>query len=123
MKKEFECIVQAASPLVGHPKEVNILGRRITFTEEGVEYEADKRHAEEIIRDLGLQECRSVVTPWSGSDKHEGGVAAKLHERRLRAAEEAREELDWAVLGEGLEHFDKEDCEEDQEPLNDLGKN
>ena len=36
--------------------------------EAGIEYEADQRHAEIIVRDLELQSCSGVVTPCERDD-------------------------------------------------------
>ena len=44
-------------------KEMSILNRVIEWTSEGIIYEADQRHADIIIRDLGLEQSNPVVTP------------------------------------------------------------
>ena len=40
-----------------------MLHRIIRWTNEGLEYEADPRQQEQIIRDLGLEGCKGVGTP------------------------------------------------------------
>ena len=41
-----------------------ILNRIVTITEEGIEYESDQRHAEIIVKQMGLRPgSRSVATP------------------------------------------------------------
>ena len=47
----------------GCAKEVKMLGRVMRWTEEGIEYEPDQRHAELFVRELGLCSSRSVSTP------------------------------------------------------------
>ena len=48
----------------GDIKSVRLLKRIITYTEEGIEYEADQRHAEIIVKQMGLEgEAKSVITP------------------------------------------------------------
>ena len=48
----------------GDDKSIRILNRVVTWTEEGIEYEADQRHAEIIIKGLGMQaESKGVATP------------------------------------------------------------
>ena len=48
----------------GDDKAVRVLNRIVTWTNEGIQYEADQRHAEIIVRQLGLNESsNSVVTP------------------------------------------------------------
>ena len=45
-------------------KSMRVLNRLVQWTSEGIEYEADQRHAELIIQELGLQEgSKSVNTP------------------------------------------------------------
>jgi hypothetical protein len=51
---------------------VRILNRIVTWTNEGIRHEADQRHAEIIVRELGLNESsNSVVTP-GVKDNNEG---------------------------------------------------
>ena len=51
----------------------------MTLTKDGVEYEADPRHAEIVISDLGLKEAKGVVAP---GNKEEGTTSAD-HEDKL----------------------------------------
>ena len=45
-------------------KSIRILNRVITWKEEGIEYEADQRHAEIIVNSLGLEkEAKAVRSP------------------------------------------------------------
>jgi hypothetical protein len=48
---------------VGEKSEVSILGRILEWRDEGITFEADPRHAEIIIRELGLAEGKPVTTP------------------------------------------------------------
>ena len=51
-------------------KSIIILNRIVTWTDQGLEYEADQRHAEIIIKEVGLTEnCRTHETPSSKPDK------------------------------------------------------
>ena len=43
-------------------KEIRILNRCVKYTDSGIEYEADPRHAEIIIRELGLVDKSSVIS-------------------------------------------------------------
>ena len=62
---------------------VRILNRIVTSTRDGIEYEADQRHAKIIVREAGLEESsREVVTPGinEGEDcSEEGEVDEKLY--------------------------------------------
>ena len=44
-------------------KEVTILGRIVRWTPEGIEYEADPKHAQVILRDLGSKGGKEVTSP------------------------------------------------------------
>ena len=58
----------------GKPGAVTILNRIVTVTGNGLEYEADQRHAEILMRDMGIDEgSKGVVTP--GVSTSEGGQA------------------------------------------------
>ena len=51
-------------PANGDDKSIRILNRVVTWTSEGIEYEADQRHAEIIVQHLGLQgTSKAVATP------------------------------------------------------------
>ena len=51
-------------PAPDDEKSTRILNRVITWTKQGIEYEADQQHAEIIIRTLGLKgNSRSINTP------------------------------------------------------------
>ncbi len=66
----------------GKPGAVRILKRIVTVTERGLEYEADQRHAEIIVKDLGLlPDCKGVGEPEEDGPEEGGGV----DERRYRA--------------------------------------
>jgi hypothetical protein len=64
MKERFELTVKGR---LGYAEEddheVRILNRLIRTTNQGVEYEADPRHAEELIRTMELEGCNPTVTP------------------------------------------------------------
>ena len=44
-------------------KSIRILNRIVTWSETGITYEPDQRHVEIMIRALGLERAKSVVTP------------------------------------------------------------
>ena len=58
----------------GKPGSVRILNRIVTVTKDGLEYEADQRHAEILMRDMGVDEdCKGVVTPGVSESEKEVG--------------------------------------------------
>ena len=50
-----------------YTKQTRILNRVITWGRRGIEYEADPRHAEAIVKDLTLESANPVATP---AEKH-----------------------------------------------------
>ena len=51
-------------PEAADNKSIRLLNRVIEWTEDGISYEADQRHAEIIVQELGLSEnSKSVNTP------------------------------------------------------------
>ena len=44
-------------------KELRVLNRIVRWTERGIEYEADPRHAEKIVEDLGLEGSNTIGSP------------------------------------------------------------
>jgi len=50
-------------PEKGDCKEIRILNRLLRYTEFGVEIEADPRHAEIIVRDMGMKDAKALGTP------------------------------------------------------------
>ena len=63
MKGEYEIKMDVLGPEPGQEKEVKILSRVIRWTEEGLEYEADQRHADLLIKEMGVEKGKSAVTP------------------------------------------------------------
>ena len=77
---------------VGLDRETRILNRIIKVTESGWEYEPDQRHAEMIVKELGLETAKSVNTPgedekaWEAeANEEELGVAQATRYRRIAA--------------------------------------
>ena len=62
MESRFEIKLKARLKDIGDS--VRILNRVVTVTDEGIEYEADQRQSEIIVRELGLEsKSKTVVTP------------------------------------------------------------
>ena len=57
------------------PGSVRILNRIVTVTKDGLEYEADQRHAEILMKDMGVDEgSKGVTTQGSNSEGRQGEV-------------------------------------------------
>ena len=50
-------------PEAGDDKEVSILNRVVRWCEDCLLYEADPRHVEKLLKEAGLENCKSVTTP------------------------------------------------------------
>ena len=50
-------------PGPGDDKEISILNRIDRWEEDHLRYEADPRHVEKLARGLGMEDCKSLMTP------------------------------------------------------------
>ena len=68
-------------PGAKHSKSIRVLNRVLTSTSPGITYEADQRHADIVIHELGLESAKSVTTPSSreDTDKMLADAGAQLH--------------------------------------------
>ena len=95
-KEKFEVKVQILGPGSEHEQEVRILNRIVRWTESGIAYEPDQRHAEMVVRDLGLEQAKAVATPGTKDDQAlastpEVSIAVAIEDDpRLLIADEAR---------------------------------
>ena len=63
--------VQTLGSRAGCDQEIRVLNKIIRYTPSGIELEADPRHAERVIRDLGLEEAKASRVP--GVKEHNSG--------------------------------------------------
>ena len=63
MSEKYDIKSEFLGPEVSMKKEIKVLNRTITWRESGIEYEADSRHADLVIRELGLESAKAVTTP------------------------------------------------------------
>ena len=47
------------------------LNRRLSWTSEGVTYEADNKHADLISKESNMERCKPVGTPMSSQERNE----------------------------------------------------
>ena len=73
MKKKFEIKCQVLGPEANEDKEIKVLNRIIRWTESGLEYEADPRHSEIVINELGLHDAKGVTSPGTKLPESEDG--------------------------------------------------
>jgi len=67
LEGKFETKTIVIGPDKNDCKSARVLNRIISYTDEGIEYEADQRHAEAIVRDLNMTSAKALSTP--GSDE------------------------------------------------------
>ena len=77
----YETKQETAGPHPEDPKELRVLGRIVTYREDGLTIEADPSHLEMVVDALGLENAKSVVSP--GQREDSGITQQELLERRL----------------------------------------
>ena len=89
LEDRFEIKTQLIGTGTGEVREGRVLNRIIRVTEDGWEYEADQRHADILIDELGLKGANSVQTPceeeksWEREENQQG--LEKSEETKYRA--------------------------------------
>lgn len=64
LKKYWIVKIRATlGPEAADDKEVSILNRVVRWDQHGVEYEADPRHVEKLLRDMGMMGCKPLSSP------------------------------------------------------------
>ena len=63
--ERYECKMSMIGGRKHLAKELSILNRKIRWTDAGIEIDADKRHAEEIIKEARLTDHKKSPTPVS----------------------------------------------------------
>ena len=80
LRAQYEIKVDLAGPEPDDPKEIKILGRIITNTDNGLTYEPDPGHMEKAMHELNLADAKGVATP--GLKEDSDVTAAELLVRR-----------------------------------------
>ena len=86
MEEKYEIACEVLGPEAGQQKEIRVLNRVIRWEDDGLAYEPDQRHAEIVIKDLGLEEAKPVSTPGA---REELGKASALCSTGVEAGEES----------------------------------
>ena len=77
IQAEFELTTHYLGPDVNkHEQELRILNRVIGWGDSNITYEADQRHAEIIIREMGLEDAKAVTTPGSREEATLSAITA-----------------------------------------------
>ena len=54
----------------GSPKSIKTMNRRLHWGKRGIVYQHDPRHADVLVKDLGLEHGNSVQTPATPGETH-----------------------------------------------------
>ncbi len=73
---------QMLGPGPDQSRQVRILNRVVSWSREGLQYEADQRHAEIIVADLGLESAKPLTTPGSREDAAKAGPPSTTSTKR-----------------------------------------
>ena len=63
MEKGYELKCTIVGPEAGPSKEVRILNKRVRWTQDGIQYECDRRHAEIVVGLLGMEGMKPLSSP------------------------------------------------------------
>ena len=63
MEKGYELKYTIVGPEAGPSKEVRILNKRVRWTQDGIQYECDRRHAEIVVGLLGMEGMKPLSSP------------------------------------------------------------
>ena len=80
LRAQYEVKVDMAGPEAQDPKEIKILGRIVTYTDQGLTYEPDPGNMEKVIHELKLSDGKGAATPGVKDDSTV--TAVELLERR-----------------------------------------
>ena len=83
VEKRYKLKTQILGPGQHEEQQVRVLNRVLTWTKDGILYEADPRHVEILIKELGLTNAKSVCTPGT----KEEGRTKEDHQTALRDEE------------------------------------
>ena len=61
MERKYELTVEVLGPDADECKEVRVLNRILRWTKEAIQYEADSRHVEIMLKQLDIEDCKVVV--------------------------------------------------------------
>ena len=131
LKSEYECGGEVLGPGEGEVRELKFLGRKIRYTESGLEWEGDDKHALNFVEKLGLTQSKGVATP--GVKHDESTVGAGQKELGKQEAKEYRglvallnfmgqDRCDLSFASKEVSKSMSSPAEGDQVPLKRLGR-
>ena len=85
LRKKFEIKTDFLGPGARHAKQMRVLNRILSWTSDGITYEADQRHAELLVEAMGV--TRPVSTPGSREDAAKAGPPSASSKTALKKQE------------------------------------
>ena len=84
LQEKYQIKTKWLGPKEAHEQEIKILNRKVSWTEAGITYEADPRHAKLMIQKLQFVDGKGVVTPGT----HDEGRTSNDQDVKLEAIQE-----------------------------------
>ena len=84
LQEKYQIKTRWLGPKETHEQEVRIVNRIVSWTEAGITYEADPRHAELMIKESQLVDGKGVVTPGT----HDEGRTSSDKDEKLGPMQE-----------------------------------
>ena len=63
LENKYEIKTDILGPGATHKKDIRVLNRVLRWTQGGIEYEPDQRHAELVVKELELEGAKAVSSP------------------------------------------------------------
>ena len=82
LSRKFEIKTDFLGPGARHAKQMRVLNRILSWSDEGITYEADQRHAELLVEAMGV--TRPVSTPGSREDAAKAGPPSASSKSALK---------------------------------------
>lgn len=89
-EKRFEIKHQSLGTGPGEKREVKVLNRLVRLVPEGIEMEADPRHARALIEEMGVEAGKSVGTPMAADSSESRKAQQKDDEEAMEPGEATR---------------------------------
>ena len=87
-KERFECKIQVLGPGRNQQREVRILNTVVKWSKHGIYYEADQRHSKIVVREMGLENAKTV--PTAGAREEQKAASVPSAAQRVEVVEESR---------------------------------
>ena len=125
LKNKYKIKVEELGRSEESKKEVKILNKIVRYTGDGIEFEADPRHAEMVVKDLGMENAKTSRVPGvkppktqakeRGHEQNDGEEIEKELEVIIEEEDEAEQDLIRDI--QEIYYAHEADDQEDEDPL------